>query len=115
MESGGVGWGGEKRRGEEGRGREETGREKREGSGGEGRGGRERKKVHGMAELICVISCFCRHLVLEKCREFPNWQKTLKRYVSCLPQPNSTWLKPRCERKGGRRREKEMEEEEYVS
>ena len=56
-------------------------------------------------ELICVTSGFCRPLVLEKCREFPNWQKTLKRYVSHLAS-HGLDMKER----EGRRRE-EMEEE----
>ena len=50
--------------------------------------------------------------MLEKCREFQNWQKTLKRYVSHLPSHGLINFKPRCERKG--RRREEMEEEEYA-
>ena len=47
-------------------------------------GGREEGREEETVELVSVVSCFCRPLVLEKCRKFPNWRKILKRYVSHL-------------------------------
>ena len=81
-------------------------------------GGREEGREEETVELVSVVPCFCRPLVLEKCRKFPNWRKTLKRYVSHLPS-HGLIKKGGGERRGeqrvGRWRRKEGEERECTN